>query len=71
MHAETHRIRLFLISVLLSLLALVLLARPAHSRWGAAPARLPATGAPSSLVAINAETQERGLLRAMPPVDAR
>ena len=62
MHAETHRIRLFLISVLLSLLALGLLARPVHSRWSAGPVDRHVTRVPGPLVAVNDEARDRAPL---------
>ena len=34
MHADTHHIRNVFVAILLALLALGLLARPAHSAWG-------------------------------------
>ena len=49
-HADTHRTRQLLLAVLLTLLALALLARPAHSGWGVDPVAVHATTALSPLV---------------------
>lgn len=45
MPAETHRTRLIFLALFLSLLALTLLARPAHSGWGAEPVEVHASTA--------------------------
>jgi hypothetical protein len=51
MHSETHRARVFFLSVLLALLGLMLFARPAHSAWSADPVQVHATTALCPLVA--------------------
>ena len=50
MLSVTHRARVFILSALLSLLALALLTRPAHSAWSADPVQVHATSALCPLV---------------------
>ncbi len=51
MHAESHHSRKLFAAILLALLALMLLARPAHSAWNADPVQVHATTALCPLVA--------------------
>ena len=53
MHAETHRVRLLFVALMLALLGVALLARPAHSGWSADPVRVHATTALCPLVAAS------------------
>ena len=62
MNAVTHHVRVFLISALLSLLALALLARPAHSAWSAAPVQVQATSALCPLVGASDDSHYGAIL---------
>lgn len=53
MHAETHHTRTIILALLLSLLALVLLPRPARSGWSADPVQVHATSAFCPLVSAS------------------
>ena len=62
MHAETHRVRMMFVALFLSMVALALLARPAHSAWSTDPVQVHATTALCPLVSASDDAHYGAIL---------